>query len=169
MVNNTKYVTIATDASTSTNHGISTWACYIRGPRGVIKHVARFNEYSDNTAWLETKSLANALVLADKNINLAECKIVIYNEVEYVLRPLVTRKTGRPLFRDAERTAIINDVMMPILEKAISWEIRDVKAHTKEYKKPGAAKKYILNRWCDLSCRGLLREQVKAQNRTTAA
>lgn len=173
MVNGVKYVTIATDASTSNKYCISAWACYIRNPRGVIKHAARFNEWSDNTAWLETKALANALVVADQNINLAEHKIVIYNEVGHVLKPLKTKKAGLPRLKDAERTAIINDVMMPILDKAISWELRDVKAHSKEYKKDSAPKKYILNRWCDLNCRQVLRQQVNAQRKqvkpTTAA
>jgi ribonuclease HI len=165
MVNGTKYCTIATDASTSDKYQVSTWACYIRSPRGVIKHAARFAEHSTNTAWLETKALANALVIADNNMDLSEHKIIIYNEIAHVLTPLKTKKAGLPRLKDAERTRIIVEVMLPILEKAISWELRDVKAHSKAYKKANAPKKFILNRWCDLNCRRVLREQVSAERR----
>ena len=169
MVGGTKYVTIASDCSNSDKHGISTWACYIRSPRGVIKHAARFREYSKNTAYLETLALCNALVIADQNIDLSQCKIIVYNEIAHVLTPLVTKKAGLPRKKDAERTRIINDTMLPILAKGISWELRDVKAHSKEYRKADAAKKYHLNRWCDISCRALLRKQVTLQRKAVAA
>lgn len=169
MVNGKKYVTIATDCSNSDKHGISTWACYIRSPRGVIKHAARFREYSKNTAYLETLALANALTIADQHVDLASCHIIVYNEIAHVLTPLTTKKAGLPRKKDAERTRIINDIMLPILNKGLSWELRDVKAHSKEYRKADAAKKYHLNRWCDIACRALLRKQVTLQRKQAKA
>ena len=66
MVGLDQYVTIATDVSSDHEHGIATWACYIRHDGGVIKHVAPFKEHYVNTALAETYALANALVLAEK-------------------------------------------------------------------------------------------------------
>lgn len=163
MVNGTKYVTIATDASQSTTHDIATWACYIRTPRGTIKHSARFTLNHASTHMLETKALANALVLAERTVNLSEHKIIIYNEVSHVLRPLKTKKAGLPRQKDAERTAIINEVMLPILQKAGSYELRDVKAHSPKGRREGAPKRFYMNRWCDLACRKLLRRLVRSQ------
>ena len=155
-----KYITIATDISSSNTYKMSTWACYIRTPRGTIKHVGLFKDWHENSHYLETLALANALVIAEKNCDLSQHQMIIYNEIEYVLRPLTTKKAGLPKLKDAERTRIIEEVMMPILEQCITWELRDVKAHTKEWKKPTAAKKYILNRWCDIESRRLLRKHV---------
>lgn len=167
MVNGKKYITIATDASLSDNHMLATWACYIRGPRGTIKHSGQLKEYppKGNSHFAETLALANALVIADKHVGVAGTHIIIYNEVAHVLTPTRT-KHGNVRVKDRERTNVINDVMLPILKKAEGYELRDVKAHSSEYKKDGAAKKFFMNRWCDLTSRRLLRELGKAQQRS---
>lgn len=167
MVNGKHYITIATDASLSDNNMLATWACYIRGPQGTIKHSGQLKQYppKGNSHYAETLALANALVIADKHVGVENCHIIIYNEVAHVLKPTRT-KTGAVRVKDRERTAVINDVMLPILNKAVGYELRDVKAHSKQYKKEGAPKKFFMNRWCDLTSRRLLRELCKAQQRS---
>lgn len=169
MVNGTNYITIATDASLSDNNQLATWACYIRGPKGTIKHSGRLKEYpaKGNSHYAETLALANALVIVDNNMDVAACKVVIYNEVSHVLTPTRT-KNGTIRLKDRERSKIISDVMLPILNKAVSYELRDVKAHSSAYKKEGAPKKFFMNRWCDLSSRRLLRELARRERVSTS-
>lgn len=158
---NDKYITIATDASLSNEHKVASWACYIRTPKRTVRHAALFADYPPrgSTCFAETVALANALAIIDKAVHLPHYKIVVYNEIPHVLTPTTT-KAGNIRVRDQARAAVITMHMLPILEKAKSYELRDVKAHTLKHQEAGAPKKYFMNKWCDVSCRRVLREQV---------
>lgn len=151
-----KYVTIATDIS---NKGkVSTWAVYIRHGGGVIKESGQFNKYHRHTYTAETYALLNALVIAHKNVQDWEnSRIIIYNEIDYVLKPILT-KAGNIKKRDAKRADNITNIALPILSEAASWELRGVKAHYQDWKISDNPKKYFMNRWCDQESRRLARQ-----------
>lgn len=159
-----KYITIATDISCDHNYKITTWACYIRHEGGAIKHVAEFKEFYKNTDIAETYALLNALAIAKKNIpSWGDSKIIIHNEIEHVLDPITT-KAGNVKKRDAYRTEQIRTIALPILEEALDWERRKIKAHYNDWKNSDNPKKYALNRWCDQESRKLMRD-IKKQKR----
>lgn len=153
-----KYVTIASDISNGSSHRVGTWAFYIRHNGGVIKKVGRFKQYHKNTALAETYALINALVIAEKLIpDWSESRVIIYNEVEYALDPILT-KAGNVRGRDKERTDAIREIALPILSKAQSWERRKIKAHFKDWEHSDNPKKYAINRWCDQESRKEMRK-----------
>lgn len=161
MVGLNKYVTVATDISRDSKH--TTWACYIRYDGGVIKRVGQFKKSYKNTALAETHALANALTIAEAAVkDWSESKIIIYNEIEYVLKPIRT-KSGQIRLRDTERAESIIEISLPILQRAKAYELRDVKAHYKNWKNSENPAKYAINRWCDTESRSLLRELRKGQ------
>lgn len=148
-----KYVTIATDISSDDRYGITTWACYIRHEGGSIKRVGQFKEYKRDTVTAETHALLNALVIARKHIpNWDKSKIVIHNEIEQVLDPIRT-KAGNIRLRDAVRAEAIESIGIPILQEALTWERRKIKAHYRHWEKSENPAKYYLNRWCDMESR----------------
>lgn len=160
-----KYVTIATDISSDHQHRITTWACYIRHHDGVIKHAGQFYQYYQNTALAETYALINALTIAKKVVpSWSLSKVIIYNEVEYALDPLKT-KTGKIRQSDSKRAEAIMDIAIPILQEAVDWERRKIKAHYKHWKESDNPKKYAINRWCDVESRKLLRSIKKSKKR----
>lgn len=150
-------VTIATDISCDPEHKITTWACYIRHSKGTIKQTGEFKEFYKNTALAETYALVNALTIAKNNIpDWSESEVTIYNEIEYVLEPVRT-KAGNIRERDRDRSNAIQEIAIPILKEALSWEKEDVKAHYKDWEKSGE-EKYVINRWCDKESRRVLKE-----------
>ncbi len=152
-----KKVTIATDISCDPVHKISTWACYIRHDKGTIKETGQFKEFHKNTALAETYALVNALTIAKSNIaDWSESEVIIYNEIEYALDPVRT-KAGNIRLRDKDRSDAIQEIAIPILKEALSWEKEDVKAHYKDWQESGE-EKYIINRWCDKEARRVLKE-----------
>ncbi len=156
-----KYVTIATDISSSDRFKITTWACYIRHGGGAIKYSAEFKEYYNNTALAETHALLNALIIAKNNIkDWDESKIIIHNEIEHVLTPITT-KAGNVVRRDEKRTEQIRSIALPILSQARDWERRKIKAHYKDWQHSDNPKKYAINRWCDIESRRVMRKRKK--------
>lgn len=148
-----RYVTIATDVSSDPRYKITTWACYIRHDGGAIKRVGRFKNYSKNTALAETHALINALVIARKEVpNWESSKVIIYNEIEHVLEPCTT-KAGNIRKRDEERANQIKTIAIPILQQAVDYERRKIKAHFKDWKHSDNPRKYAINRWCDIESR----------------
>lgn len=163
-----KYVTIATDISCDPQHKISTWACYIRHDGGVIKQVGEFKQFYKNTALAETYALINALTIAKENIpDWNESKVIIHNEIEHVLDPVVT-KAGNVRLRDLDRTQAIKEIAMPILEEAKAWERRKIKAHFKGWKESNNPQKYAINRWCDQQSRRALKQIRKERKKVLA-
>jgi len=160
-----KYVTIATDISSDSKHKITTWACYIRYGGGTIKRVEQFKRYYKNNALAETHALLNALVIARKEIlDWQESKVIIHNEIEYVLTPCTT-KAGNIRLRDKDRADDIRRIAIPILTEALDWERRKIKAHFKGWKKSDNPKKYYMNRWCDQESRRYMKELRKKKNK----
>ena len=152
-----KQVTIATDISCDPVDEITTWACYIKHSKGIIKEVGEFKRFYKNTALAETYALINALTIAESNIpDWSESDVTIYNEVEHALNPVRT-KAGNIRLRDKDRSDAIREIAIPILEQAVRWEKQYVKAHYRYWEESGE-EKYILNRWCDLESRKALRE-----------
>lgn len=152
-----KKVAIATDISCDPEHKITTWACYIKHNKGVIKQTGEFKKFYKNTTLAETYALVNALTIAINNIpDWSESDVKIYNEIEYVLDPVRT-KAGNIRQRDKDRSVAIQEIAIPILLQAMSWEKEDVKAHYKGWKESGE-EKYIINRWCDKEARKALQE-----------
>ena len=152
-----KQVTIATDISCDAVDEITTWACYIKHSKGIIKEVGEFKKFYKNTALAETYALINALTIAESNIpDWSKSDVTIYNEVEYALSPIRT-KAGNIKLRDKDRSDAIQEIALPILEQAMRWEKKDVKAHYKDWEESGE-EKYIINRWCDKESRRALRE-----------
>lgn len=153
-----KYITIATDISSDWNKKITTWACYIRYNGGVIKKSGVFVRYPKDTVRAETYALANALSIAYKNIDdYSESRIIIHNEIKRVITPLTT-KNGNLAVREIDRTEVVLNIIMPLLDNAQSWELRKIKAHFSGWKKSSNPSKYFINRWCDQEARRLLRE-----------
>lgn len=153
-----KYVTIATDVSSDHVYKVTTWACYIRYDGGVIKQVGEFKQYYKNTAHAETYALINALTIARKQIaDWDESKIIIHNEVEYVLDPIKT-KAGNVRRRDEDRAQAIRSIAMPILSQALDWERRKIKAHYRNWRESDNPAKYAINRWCDAESRKAMQE-----------
>ena len=166
MVGLNKYITIATDISCDDKNKISTWACYIRHDGGAIKLTGQFKEYQKNSHVAETYALINALKIAEANIaSWNDSIIIIYNEIEYALSPLMT-KGGKVKLHDSARADAILSVAMPILQSAKSWQLRDVKAHFNNWKKSNSPGRYVLNRWCDKESRNLLKKIRKLQETT---
>lgn len=164
-----KYITIATDISSDPHSKTTTWACYIRYSGGLIKQSGEFKTYYKNTALAETHALINALTIAYKNIpEWSKSKIVIYNEIEYVLDPVKT-KAGNIKKRDIERSEAILNIAMPILGKASNWERRKIKAHFTHWRTSDNPAKYAINRWCDEESRRLVREIRRLKNGTKSA
>lgn len=152
------YITIATDVSSDNKYKITTWACYIRYGGGTIKRTAQFKQHYDNTAKAETYALINALTIAQKEIpNWSESNVIIHNEIEHVLTPILT-KAGNVRLRDAERTQAIREIALPILQETASWERRKIKAHYRYWKTSDNPAKYAINRWCDQTCRAKMKE-----------
>lgn len=152
-----KRITIATDISCDPEHQISTWACYIKHKKGVIKRGGEFKEFHKNTALAETYALINALTIAKSNIpDWSESEVIIYNEIAHALEPVRT-KAGNIKMRDKDRSDAIQEIAIPILREALRWEKKDVKAHYKHWEESGE-EKYIINRWCDKESRRVLKE-----------
>lgn len=152
-----KYITIATDISSDPIYKITTWACYIRYGGGVIKQAGRFKKYYSNTAKAETFALINALTIAKNNIpDWSESKVIIYNEIEHALDPVMT-KGGNIRKRDAERAQAINIIAIPILKEAVEWERRKIKAHYRQWQTDPNPAKYAINRWCDQAAGDLMK------------
>ena len=152
-----KYVTIASDISCDSHNKVSTWACYIRYGGGAIKKSGQFKKYYANTGMAETYALINALTIARNNIpDWNESRVIIHNEIEYVLSPSTT-KTGKLKRRDLERSTQIIEIALPILKEARSWERRKIKAHFKDWKHSDNPAKYAINRWCDQESRALMK------------
>lgn len=152
-----KNITIATDISCDPENEISTWACYIKYDGGEIKRVGRFKDFHRNTAAAETYALVNALTIAKDNIpDWRESDVTIYNEIDYVLDPVRT-KAGNIKQRDKDRSNAIQEIAIPILQEALSWQKEDVKAHYSDWEKSGE-EKYVVNRWCDQQSRKVLKE-----------
>lgn len=163
-----KYITIATDISSDPHSKTTTWACYIRYSGGLIKHSEEFKSYYKNTALAETHALINALTIAHKNIpDWSNSKVIIYNEIEYVLDPITT-KAGNIRRRDLERFTSISDIAMPILNAAANWERRKIKAHYGKWRTSDNPAKYAINRWCDEESRRLVRtiRRMKKANKS---
>lgn len=157
-----KYITIATDISSCSKYKITTWACYIRHNGGAIKRVAQFKNYYNNSALAETHALINALVIAKREISdWDESKIIIYNEVEYALDPIKT-KAGNIRKRDEERAEQITTIAIPILQQAVDYERRKIKAHFRDWEHSDNPKKYAINRWCDQKSRAELKRIRKS-------
>ena len=153
-----KYITIATDISFSAKYKIATWAVYIRYDGGAIKEVGEFKTKPKNTVVAETYALANALAIAKKNIpTFSQSRIIIHNEIEHVIRPMKT-KSGLDRVKDAERTQAIRNTILPVLNEALSYDRRKIKAHYEEWRTSDNPAKYAMNRWCDEASRNLMRE-----------
>jgi hypothetical protein len=153
-----KYITIASDVSSCSKHKIVTWACYIRHNGGVIKKVGKLKEYNKNTAKCETYALINALVVAQRDIpDFKESKVIIYNEIEHVLDPIVS-PAGNVRKKDEDRAEAIKTIAIPILQQAVDYERRKIKAHFKNWKTSDNPAKYAINRWCDFSSREFMRQ-----------
>lgn len=160
-----KYVTIATDISSCPEYKITTWACYIRHDGGVIKQVGQFKKYYKNTSTAETYALINALVIARKEIpDWKHSKIIIHNEIEHVLDPIKT-KAGNIAKRDEERARKIRTLAMPILQQAVDYERRKIKAHFKGWRTSDNPAKYAINRWCDRESRAELKRARKLKKK----
>lgn len=150
-------VVIGTDISCDPEAKITTWACYIKHRDGEIKRTGVFKDFHKNTAAAETYALVNALTIAKENVpDWAESEVVIYNEIDYALEPVRT-KAGNIKLKDKERSDAINEIALPILQEAVRWEKKDVKAHYSDWRKSGE-EKYLINRWCDIQSRKELRE-----------
>lgn len=153
---NQKYITIATDISCDPKHRITTWACYIRYGGGAIKQTGRFKTFYHSVP-AETYALVNALHIAYTEIpDWSESRVIIHNEIENVLTPLLT-KHGNPRESDKDRTAAIVLLALPILDRAQSWERRKIKAHFAGWEASDNPKKYAINRWCDVESRALMK------------
>lgn len=163
-----RYITIATDISHSAKYGITTWAAYIRYDGGAIKEAGQFKNKPRNTTVAETYALANALAIAKKNIpTFSQSRIIIYNEIEHVIRPMKTR-SGLDRAKDSERTEAIRTAILPVLNEALSYDRRKIKAHYSGWRTSSNPAKYAMNRWCDEASRDLmrrLRDQEKAKRR----
>jgi ribonuclease HI len=159
-----KYVTIATDISCDERFKIGTWACWIRYGGGHIRRTGRFKVFPRNTCVAETLALANALTIASKLPDWSDSRVIIHNEIEHVLRP-VTSKNGALRKRDIERAEVITTVSLPLLDKAQSWELRDIKAHFNGWKKSDNPAKYAMNRWCDQESRKLMKYYRKLRKK----
>ncbi len=152
------YVTIATDVSCDDRYKIAVWACYIRHSKGTIKLTGEFKEYYNNTAQAETYALINALKIArDKIPNWSDSTVIIHNEVEHVLTPIVT-KAGNVRLRDIDRTEAIRSIALPILSEAVAYERRKIKAHYRYWKTSSNPAKYAINRWCDQASRAKMKQ-----------
>lgn len=155
-----KNVSIATDISCDPEHEISTWACYIKHDGGEIKRTGVFKDFHKNTAAAETYALVNALTIARDEINdWGDSDVTIYNEIDYALTPVRT-KAGNIRLRDKDRSNAIQEIAIPILQQASSWQKEDVKAHYSRWEESGE-EKYILNRWVDKESRRVLKETRK--------
>lgn len=153
-----RYVTIATDISNDPVYKVSTWACYIRYGGGVIKRSGQFKQYYKATHKAETYALLNALVIARNNISdWSESKVIIHNEIEHVLSPILT-PAGNVRLKDVDRTEQIRGIALPILGEALDWERRKIKAHKKDWKNSENPAKYAINRWCDIESRKLMKK-----------
>ena len=160
-----KYITIASDVSSCNKFNITTWACYIRYEGGTIKRSGEFKQFYKNTALAETYALINALVIAKGEIPYwDESKIVIYNEIEHALDPILT-KAGNVKLRDKDRADAIREIALPILQKAVDWERRKIKAHFKDWQHSSNPQKYAINRWCDQESRRLMKSIRKEKKR----
>lgn len=163
-----KYITIATDISCDSTFKISTWACYIRYNGGVIKRVEQFKQYHKHTGDAETYALINALSIAYLTIpDWDVSKIIIHNEIEFVLNPLRT-KAGNIKKHDETRSQAILNIGLPLLDKAQGWDRRKIKAHFKDWQTSDNPAKYAMNRWCDMESRRLLKEtrrKIKKERR----
>ncbi len=124
-----------------------------------------------NTVQAETYALVNALIIASKNIpGWAQSKIVIHNEIEYVLDPVKT-KAGNIRRRDEDRSRAILEIAIPILETAADWDRRKIKAHFRDWQSSDNPAKYAINRWCDKEANRLMktiRNQKKKEAKVLA-
>lgn len=159
------YVTIATDVSCDDRYKISVWACYIRFGGGTIKLTGQFKEYYSNTAKAETYALINALKIAHDRIpNWSSSTVIIHNEIEHVLTPIVT-KAGNVKLRDVDRTQAIKNIAIPILNEAVAYERRKIKAHYRYWRTSSNPAKYAINRWCDQASRARMKQIRKELQR----
>ncbi len=159
------YVTIATDVSCDDRYEISVWACYIRYGGGAIKLTGEFKQYYKHTAQAETYALINALKIAHKKIpNWSQSTVIIHNEIENVLTPILT-KAGNVRLHDIDRTKAIRGIALPILSEAAAYERRKIKAHYRDWKKSSNPAKYALNRWCDQASRAEMKKIRRSKKR----
>lgn len=144
-----KQVTIATDISCDPPSGLTTWSCYIKHDKGEIKFTDEFKKNYKSTVLAETHALLNALTIAYKRVpDWQDSEITIYHEIDYVLKPCLN-ECGNVRKAHIDRWEDVKRVGLPILEKALKWEKKDVKAHYSTRRPDSHEEKYIMNRWCD--------------------
>lgn len=161
-----KYITIASDISCDADYKIVTWAFYIRHGGGVIKQSGQFKKYHQHTSTAETYALINALTIAKQQIpDFSDSRVIIHNEIERVLD--IIRPNSLSALRK-ERNDAIQDIALPILESAYSYEIRKIKAHYKRWKSSDNPAKYAINRWCDREARKELQRLRKLKKKACA-
>jgi len=150
-------IIIATDISCDSSNCIATWACYIQYSGGVIKETGQFKKFVNNTPLLEMLALINALVIAKHNISYwRDSKVIAYNEIDNVFALSLT-KAGNLKKKSINRSNIIIDIALPLLDEVKKYEIKKIKAHFSDWETSEDPTKYEINRWCDTESRNLLR------------
>jgi hypothetical protein len=161
MINGEQYITMATDASISHVYSIATWACYIVTPIGVLQYAGRLKD-DTNVGIAETLAVANALAILNHNIpNLENYHLVAYSDCDGVIT-IPRTKTGAVRKRAIKKAEIITEYVNPITNKARSFSMKFVKAHTLKHGHRHPEAKYNMNNWCDIHSRRLLRQLVAA-------
>jgi len=155
-------VTVCSDASFSNDNKLGAWACYIRLPDRVIKTGGIIKQPCTDSTNAERLGLANALWLADQNIDLSKYRLIVYCDNVAALRRRTLRKTpASKIYQDAfAYNAWFEANVEQYLFKAAEYTTRHVKGHLKRSHWSKDSHRNYMNEWCDHHAKNLLRDYI---------
>jgi ribonuclease HI len=151
-----KTLHIATDVSLQHQHGVITWAFWLKAGNSDIKKAAQFKTLMPNVVG-ELMAMANALWQADKAFNLAEYDLQLYYDYTGMLNVPMCKDGVTPRKVHTAKFMAIQQHINPYLAKANSYKLNRVKGHNGKAKTTGE----LMHKWCDQQSRKVAKHIIK--------
>ena len=152
-------ITICTDASFLHYEKTGAWACYIRTPDQTIRTSGILKGTVLNSTHAEKLGIANALFIANMNIDISSHKLIVYcdNKSAYSLPGVNKTPQSKYYKKQKSNHTWYKDNIQIFLDKAIEYETRHVKGHLPQKAWDTVTKKHYMNDWCDKEAKRLTR------------
>jgi len=157
-------ITICTDAGFSRQRALGVWAAYIRTPARRIKTSGLLKQAPRESTEAERMAIANALHIVARmvGLELKKHKLIIYCDSKNALAKPRVKVTENSRYHASQKARY--DWYMLHIEPHLALfgqtEMRWVRGHLAESKWDDTSQRNWMNRWCDLQCRKLMREQA---------
>lgn len=155
-------VTITSDASFSAKYGISAWAAYIRTPDKKVQTGALIKEGEARHIFdAERMGIANALTILDKLVDLKDCRLIVYCDNKYALKPSKLNVGVKSKYYEKKKRnyELYAEYIQPYLDKAGEYVLRHVPAHTERKDWSTTSARNYMNDWCDKKARRLVYDE----------